>query len=361
MRALLRSPQRPRWRARPATRASPGRRGGASTRPPTTCRRSWTAARERAPTSWSSGPRRRSSPASWTRWPRPGSRAFGPRAAAARIEGIEDLREGADARRRRADRLVRGAPRPRGGARAPRLRLLPGGAQGRRAGGGQGRDHRPGRGRGARGAWTSSSSSGASARPRWCSRSSSTARSCRCSRSATASAPCRWRPRRTTSAIGDGDEGPNTGGMGSYSPVPGHRPRARPRSCPRRRTSRSWTSCGAAARPTTGSSTPGLMMTADGPRVLEFNCRFGDPETQAVLPRLRTDLLELLEASATPGRPRRGGARVVRRLGRDGGARLGRLSGDFVEGRRDQRPRRADDARGRVLTPGTAESGRQRS
>ena len=40
----------------------------------------------------------------------------------------------------------------------------------------------------------------------------------------------------------------------------------------------------------------GLMMTADGPKVLEYNCRFGDPETQAVLPRLRSDLLELLEA-----------------------------------------------------------------
>jgi phosphoribosylamine--glycine ligase len=45
----------------------------------------------------------------------------------------------------------------------------------------------------------------------------------------------------------------------------------------------------------------GLMRTADGPKVLEFNCRFGDPETQAVLPRLRSDLLELLEASTRQG------------------------------------------------------------
>jgi phosphoribosylamine--glycine ligase len=45
----------------------------------------------------------------------------------------------------------------------------------------------------------------------------------------------------------------------------------------------------------------GLMLTAQGPRVLEFNVRFGDPETQAVLPRLRTDLLELLQHAVTPG------------------------------------------------------------
>jgi phosphoribosylamine--glycine ligase len=52
----------------------------------------------------------------------------------------------------------------------------------------------------------------------------------------------------------------------------------------------------------------GLMMTADGPKVLEFNVRFGDPETQAILPRLRSDLLELIEAAARPGGLR--GARI---------------------------------------------------
>jgi phosphoribosylamine--glycine ligase len=103
--------------------------------------------------------------------------------------------------------------------------------------------------------------------------------------------------------IGDGDEGPNTGGMGSYSPVPDigdeeaselvariHQPvvdALRARGIPFR-----------------GVLYAGLMRTAAGAKVLEFNCRFGDPETQAVLPRLRSDLLEALEACAGRGRLR---------------------------------------------------------
>jgi phosphoribosylamine--glycine ligase len=107
-------------------------------------------------------------------------------------------------------------------------------------------------------------------------------------------------PAQDYKRIFDGDEGPNTGGMGSYSPVPGfdsatvediadavHRPivellRGR-------------------ETPFHGVLYAGLMMTADGPRVLEFNTRFGDPETQAVLPRLRSDLLELFRAAREPG------------------------------------------------------------
>ena len=98
----------------------------------------------------------------------------------------------------------------------------------------------------------------------------------------------------------DGDEGPNTGGMGSYSPVPGissdhAEALARVAHQPivdelRRR-----------GTPYHGVLYAGLMMTAAGPKVLEYNCRFGDPETQAVLPRLRSDLLELLERSTRPG------------------------------------------------------------
>ncbi|MHB8470660.1 MAG: phosphoribosylamine--glycine ligase, partial [Gaiellaceae bacterium] len=95
--------------------------------------------------------------------------------------------------------------------------------------------------------------------------------------------------------IADGDEGPNTGGMGSYSPVGGIDADALVaetvspllRELAHRRT------------PYRGIVFAGLMLTADGPRVLEYNCRFGDPETQSVLPRLRGDLLELLAAAAT--------------------------------------------------------------
>jgi phosphoribosylamine---glycine ligase len=96
---------------------------------------------------------------------------------------------------------------------------------------------------------------------------------------------------------GDGDTGPNTGGMGAFSPVPGiggaeveelvdriHRPVLA--ELDRRRA------------PFAGLLYAGLMLTDEGPRVLEFNCRFGDPETQAVLPRLDGDLLAALAAAA---------------------------------------------------------------
>jgi phosphoribosylamine--glycine ligase len=107
-------------------------------------------------------------------------------------------------------------------------------------------------------------------------------------------------PAQDYKRIFDGDEGPNTGGMGSYSPVPGFDAEraldiARTAHQPivdelRRR-----------GAPFHGVLYAGMMMTAAGPRVLEYNCRFGDPETQAVLPRLRSDLLDLLEAASRPG------------------------------------------------------------
>ncbi len=97
--------------------------------------------------------------------------------------------------------------------------------------------------------------------------------------------------------VGDGDTGPNTGGMGAYSPLPWLEESAdrqiwddvmRPAAA----------ALAAEGVPYRGVLFAGLMLTADGPAVLEFNCRFGDPETQALLPRLRTDLLDLLEATA---------------------------------------------------------------
>ncbi len=97
--------------------------------------------------------------------------------------------------------------------------------------------------------------------------------------------------------IGDGDTGANTGGMGSYSPVAGfgepeveqlldliHRPVLE--------------QLAARGTPFVGALFAGLMITQDGPKVLEFNCRFGDPETQSLLPRLEGDLLDLLGAAA---------------------------------------------------------------
>jgi phosphoribosylamine--glycine ligase len=108
-------------------------------------------------------------------------------------------------------------------------------------------------------------------------------------------------PAQDYKRIFDGDEGPNTGGMGSYSPVPGiDHDRAREIAAAvhqpivdelRRR-----------GTPFHGVLYAGLMMGPDGePKVLEYNARFGDPETQAVLPRLRSDLLELLDATTRPG------------------------------------------------------------
>src|SRR3954465_853290 len=107
-------------------------------------------------------------------------------------------------------------------------------------------------------------------------------------------------PARDFKRIGDGDTGPNTGGMGAVSPVAEigsqllaeivatvHQPvidELRDRGTPFH-----------------GVLYAGLMLTPDGVRVLEFNARFGDPETQVVLPRLRSDLLDLLMRATEPG------------------------------------------------------------
>jgi phosphoribosylamine--glycine ligase len=95
----------------------------------------------------------------------------------------------------------------------------------------------------------------------------------------------------------DGDRGPNTGGMGSYSPLGfvGEDDEARMQNDILLAVARALQDEGIHYR---GVLYAGLMLTAEGPRVLEFNCRFGDPETQVVLPRLIPGILELLLACA---------------------------------------------------------------
>ena len=95
----------------------------------------------------------------------------------------------------------------------------------------------------------------------------------------------------------DGDRGPNTGGMGVYSP-PEWLDDATARAIEHDVTARAIEALGRAGRPYRGVLYPGMMLTAEGPRVIEFNCRFGDPEAEALLPRLRSDLLEICEAVA---------------------------------------------------------------
>jgi phosphoribosylamine--glycine ligase len=96
---------------------------------------------------------------------------------------------------------------------------------------------------------------------------------------------------------GDGDTGPNTGGMGSYSPVPGFGP-DEVEELVERVHAPVVEELARRGSPFTGLLYAGLMLTEEGTRVLEFNCRFGDPETQAVVPRLEGDLLAALAAAA---------------------------------------------------------------
>jgi len=93
----------------------------------------------------------------------------------------------------------------------------------------------------------------------------------------------------------DGDQGPNTGGMGSYAPAVSLTP-AHVAKIQRTVLQPAVDGMRQAGTPYVGVLYAGLMLTPDGPQVLEFNCRFGDPETQAILPLLETDLLEILEA-----------------------------------------------------------------
>ncbi len=96
--------------------------------------------------------------------------------------------------------------------------------------------------------------------------------------------------------LGDGDSGPNTGGMGSHSPA------VLPQGLPRRIVEEvvlpAIRGMAAEGRPYRGVLYAGLMLTPEGPKVLEFNCRLGDPETQSILLRLESDLAAVMSAAA---------------------------------------------------------------
>jgi len=97
--------------------------------------------------------------------------------------------------------------------------------------------------------------------------------------------------------VGDGDTGPNTGGMGAYSPAPVVTPEVHERIM-REVVQPTVDGMAADGHPFTGFLYAGLMVGADGaPKVIEFNVRFGDPETQPVLLRLQSDLVDLVEAA----------------------------------------------------------------
>ncbi|MDD6873389.1 MAG: phosphoribosylamine--glycine ligase [Clostridiales bacterium] len=94
----------------------------------------------------------------------------------------------------------------------------------------------------------------------------------------------------------DGDEGPNTGGMGTIAPNPFYTPEVAGR-CMKEIFLPTIRAMKAEGRTFRGCLYFGLMITKDGPKVIEYNCRFGDPETQVVLPLLKTDLLTVMQAT----------------------------------------------------------------
>ncbi|KUR77263.1 phosphoribosylamine--glycine ligase [Novosphingobium sp. Fuku2-ISO-50] len=97
--------------------------------------------------------------------------------------------------------------------------------------------------------------------------------------------------------VGDGDTGPNTGGMGAYSPARVLTPELE-RETLTRIIAPTVKAMADAGTPYSGVLYAGLMLTEDGPRLIEYNCRFGDPECQVLMLRLQSDLVELLSAVA---------------------------------------------------------------
>jgi phosphoribosylamine--glycine ligase len=98
--------------------------------------------------------------------------------------------------------------------------------------------------------------------------------------------------------LGEGDTGPNTGGMGAYAPAPVLTPELEARAMDEivRPTARA---LAAAGTPFSGILYAGLMLTAEGPKLIEYNVRFGDPECEAIMPLIDGDFAELMHAVAT--------------------------------------------------------------
>jgi phosphoribosylamine--glycine ligase len=94
----------------------------------------------------------------------------------------------------------------------------------------------------------------------------------------------------------DGDEGPNTGGMGAYSPAPAMTPALEARAM-REIVEPTLRAMSARGTPYVGVLYAGLMLTESGPKLIEYNCRFGDPETQVLMPRLASDPVEAMLAA----------------------------------------------------------------
>ena len=249
-----------------------------------------------ARSTWSCRARRRRWSPGWpTRWRTAGIHCCGPSPAAAQLEGSKAFTKELCDEAGIPTALLGALHRPGRGAR---LRPPPrradrgqGGRPRRRQGRRRGRDRGRGRGGGAR----DDAGPQSSARPgpvvieECLDRRGGAA----CSRCATAPTPCSSARRSDHKRVGDGDTGPNTGGMGAFSPVPGFDPAPpwTPSSAP---PSPRWPRRGTPFR---GILFAGLMLTATGPRLIEYNVRFGDPECQALLPRLRSDLLPGLLAA----------------------------------------------------------------
>ena len=250
------------------------------------------------PTSWSSGPRSRSCAARSTPSRAGAAAPSVRRAAAARLEGSKAWMKEVRRRGRRAHRAPRDVPRRRRGrrARVPRdtRRAL------------RGEDRRARRGKGvvvtesiadARDAvrdYLAGAAFGDAGRTLVIEegmRGPELSLLVVCNGNVDDAVPLA--PAQDFKRIGDGDAGPNTGGMGAYSPVPIAGDRRRRRGDGDGGATRRCTSSRPRASSTEASSTPGSCSRAEGPKIVEYNVRFGDPECQVVVPRLRTDLAEL--------------------------------------------------------------------